>query len=98
MQRTIIHTLARVLDLRRTLTARTAGSGPGTAGACPGSGLTLAASSGVDPDPEAGMATAEYAVGTLAAAAFAGLLLAVMRSGSLQGVLQGLIESALSVG
>ena len=47
---------------------------------------------------EAGMATAEYAIGTLAAAAFAGLLLAIMRSGSLQSVLQGLIESALSTG
>ena len=47
---------------------------------------------------EEGMATAEYAIGTLAAAAFAGLLLAIMRSGSLQSVLQGLIESALSAG
>ncbi|MDU0348112.1 DUF4244 domain-containing protein [Actinomyces sp. MRS3W] len=51
-----------------------------------------------DPGGEAGMATAEYAIGTLAAAAFAGLLLAIMRSGSLTGILQGLIESALSVG
>ena len=51
-----------------------------------------------DDDGEAGMATAEYAIGTLAAAAFAGLLLAIMRSGSLQSVLQGLIESALSAG
>ena len=49
-----------------------------------------------DGDAEAGMATAEYAIGTLAA--FAGLLLAIIRSGSLQGVLQGLIESALSAG
>ena len=47
---------------------------------------------------EEGMATAEYAIGTLAAAAFAGLLLAIIRSGSLQSVLQGLIESALSAG
>ncbi|AYD90510.1 DUF4244 domain-containing protein [Actinomyces sp. 2119] len=47
---------------------------------------------------EEGMATAEYAVGTLAAAAFAGLLLALIRSGSLTGALQALIESALSVG
>ncbi|QKD78934.1 MULTISPECIES: DUF4244 domain-containing protein [Actinomyces] len=53
---------------------------------------------GADPAGEAGMATAEYAIGTLAAAAFAGLLLAIMRSGSLRGVLQSLIESALSVG
>ncbi|MBW3068079.1 DUF4244 domain-containing protein [Actinomyces sp. 432] len=51
-----------------------------------------------DPDGEAGMATAEYAIGTLAAAAFAGLLLAIMRSGSLSGILRGVIESALSVG
>ncbi len=46
---------------------------------------------------EDGMATAEYAIGTLAAAAFAGLLLALMRSGSLSGALQSIIESALSV-
>ena len=52
---------------------------------------------GSDPSGEAGMATAEYAIGTLAAAAFAGLLLAIMRSGSLRGTLQSLIESALSV-
>ncbi|WP_103063765.1 DUF4244 domain-containing protein [Actinomyces qiguomingii] len=51
-----------------------------------------------DSDGEAGMATAEYAIGTLAAAAFAGLLLAIMRSGSLSSVLRGIIESALSVG
>ena len=46
---------------------------------------------------EEGMAPAEYAIGTLAAAAFAGLLLALMRSGSLSGALQSIIESALSV-
>lgn len=46
---------------------------------------------------EEGMATAEYAIGTLAAAAFAGLLLALIRSGSLTGMLQSIIESALSV-
>lgn len=51
-----------------------------------------------DPGGEAGMATAEYAIGTLAAAAFAGLLLAIMRSGSLTSMLQSLIESALSAG
>ena len=44
-----------------------------------------------------GMATAEYAIGTVAAAAFAGLLLAIMRSGSLQGALQSILESALVV-
>ena len=42
-----------------------------------------------------------YALGViavlLAAAAFAGLLLALMRSGSLSGALQSIIEQALSV-
>lgn len=56
------------------------------------------ARSAPDPGGESGMATAEYAIGTLAAAAFAGLLLAIMRSGSLSATLQRLIESALSVG
>lgn len=50
-----------------------------------------------DPDGEAGMATAEYAIGTVAAAAFAGVLLAVLRSGSVKGLVQGLIETALSL-
>ncbi|MBF0696824.1 DUF4244 domain-containing protein [Actinomyces bowdenii] len=50
-----------------------------------------------DRSGEEGMATAEYAIGTLAAAAFAGLLLALIRSGSLTGMLQSIIESALSV-
>ena len=50
-----------------------------------------------DPGGEAGMATAEYAIGTLAAAAFAGLLLAIIRSGSISGLLEGIIGSALSV-
>lgn len=46
---------------------------------------------------EEGMATAEYAIGTLAAAAFAGLLLAIIRSGSLSGMLESILSSALSV-
>lgn len=48
------------------------------------------------PDGEAGMATAEYAIGTLAAAAFAGLLLAIMRGGGPTALLNALISSALS--
>ena len=47
---------------------------------------------------EAGMATAEYAIGTLAAGAFPGPLLATIRPGSFSSVLQGLVESALSGG
>lgn len=46
---------------------------------------------------EEGMATAEYAIGTLAAAAFAGLLLLIMKGGELKDALQSLIESALQV-
>lgn len=45
---------------------------------------------------ESGMSTAEYAVGTLAAVAFAGVLLKVLTSGTVQNALSGLIERALS--
>lgn len=46
---------------------------------------------------EDGMATAEYAIGTLAAAAFAGLLLMIMKGGELKDTLKALIEFALQV-
>lgn len=46
--------------------------------------------------PEAGMATAEYAIATLAAVAFAGLLLVIMRSDEVRGLLLGIIREALS--
>lgn len=45
---------------------------------------------------EAGMATAEYAIVTLAAVAFAGLLLAILRGGEVREMLLGLIREALS--
>ena len=44
---------------------------------------------------EAGMTTAEYAVGTLAACAFAAVLLAVVRSGGVKSALTGIITTAL---
>ena len=44
---------------------------------------------------EAGMTTAEYAVGTIAAVAFAALLLAVVRSGPVKSALTKIIVSAL---
>jgi len=47
--------------------------------------------------PEAGMTTAEYAVGTLAACAFAATLLAVVRSGAIRSALSDLITSALAI-
>jgi len=46
---------------------------------------------------DAGMTTAEYAVGTLAACAFAATLLAVVRSGAIKAALSALITSALSI-
>jgi hypothetical protein len=47
---------------------------------------------------ERGTATAEYAIATLAACAFAGMLLAILRSGEVRGLLFGLVRRALSVG
>ena len=44
---------------------------------------------------EAGMATAEYAVATLAAVGFAGLLFKVVTSSRVQTALTGIIEKAL---
>lgn len=44
---------------------------------------------------DAGMNTAEYAVGTLAAVAFAGVLLKVLTSGSVQAALTAIINRAL---
>lgn len=44
-----------------------------------------------------GSATAEYAVVILAAVAFAGVLVAVMRSGEVQSMLTELVRGALSL-
>jgi hypothetical protein len=44
---------------------------------------------------DAGMSTAEYAVGTLAAVAFAGILLKVLTSGNVQTALTSVIDRAL---
>ncbi len=47
---------------------------------------------------EAGMTTAEYAVGTLAACAFAAVLMAVVRSGPVKSALAKVITAALGTG
>lgn len=47
---------------------------------------------------DAGMTTAEYAVGTLAAVAFAAVLLAVVKSDAVRSALSAIITTALSVG
>jgi len=46
---------------------------------------------------DAGMATAEYAIATIAAVGFAGLLVVVLRSGEVQALLLGIIRGALTV-
>ncbi|MCW2639351.1 MAG: hypothetical protein JWP76_1657 [Dactylosporangium sp.] len=45
---------------------------------------------------DAGMNTAEYAVGTLAAVAFAGLLLKVVTSDTVRAALAAIIQRALN--
>jgi hypothetical protein len=63
------------------------------ASASPGSGsrtvLRLA--------PDAGMATAEYAIATLAAVGFAGLLVAILKSDEVRGLLTGIVRQALTL-
>ncbi|MDO5034851.1 MAG: DUF4244 domain-containing protein [Actinomycetaceae bacterium] len=51
----------------------------------------------IDRRDEGGFVTAEYAVGILAAVAFAGVLLAVLKSGAVRTLLVELIKMALSV-
>lgn len=45
---------------------------------------------------DAGMATAEYAIATLAAVGFAGLLVVILKSEEVRGFLMNIIRSALS--
>ncbi|MGX1792909.1 DUF4244 domain-containing protein [Microbacterium sp. NPDC055312] len=46
---------------------------------------------------ETGAATAEYAITTMAAVAFAGLLVVIMRSDEVRGILTDLVRRALTV-
>ncbi|NVM93509.1 DUF4244 domain-containing protein [Arthrobacter wenxiniae] len=48
------------------------------------------------PGPQAGMATAEYAIATLAAVGFAGLLVVILKSDEVRGFLLNIIRTALS--
>lgn len=47
---------------------------------------------------EEGAATAEYAVATMAAVGFAGLLIVILRSDEVRQILTDLVRSALTVG
>jgi hypothetical protein len=56
----------------------------------------FAAPSAGGPD-DTGAATAEYAIATMAAVAFAGLLVVIMRSDEVRGILTDLVRRALTV-
>jgi hypothetical protein len=47
---------------------------------------------------EEGAATAEYAIATMAAVGFAGLLVAILRSDEVRGMLVDLVQRALAFG
>jgi Flp pilus assembly pilin Flp len=47
---------------------------------------------------ESGAATAEYAIATMAAVGFAGLLVVIMRSDEVRGILTDLVRRALTFG
>lgn len=64
----------------------------GAPGSAPGRGP------GRRPTGDEGMATAEYAMATLAACGFAGLLIAVLRSDEVRQLLLGVVRQGLSLG
>jgi hypothetical protein len=51
----------------------------------------------IDWASDAGAATAEYAIATLAAVGFAGLLVVILRSDEVRGMLTDVVRSALSI-
>lgn len=51
-----------------------------------------------DRESERGLATAEYAIATIAAAGFAGLLMVILRGGDVKAMLTSLVQSALTIG
>ena len=62
------------------------------------SGAGMAGHQGMTRLRDAGMTTAEYAIGTLAACGFAALLVTILRGGVVQGLLLAIIKRALSLG
>lgn len=85
-----------LIRFRPALSARLA-RGPGRSVArWPWGGPDRFTPSGGARQRDAGMSTAEYAVGTIAAAALAAVLYQVVTSGAVSGALQGLVERALN--
>lgn len=60
----------------------------------PGTTTDVAA---LEMDGESGSTTVEYAIGAIATAGFAGLLVAVLKSGGIKGLIQNIIETALAL-
>lgn len=56
----------------------------------------VTSSGGVAARAQAGMTTVEYAVGTMAAAAFAAVLIVIVKSGPVKSALASVITTALS--
>lgn len=50
-----------------------------------------------DDNGERGSTTVEYAIGAIATAGFAGLLVMILKSGGVQGLIQNIIETALAI-
>ena len=49
-------------------------------------------------ESERGLATAEYAIATIAAAGFAGALMVILKGGEVKAMLTSLVQSALTIG
>ncbi|WP_275002008.1 DUF4244 domain-containing protein [Promicromonospora iranensis] len=49
-------------------------------------------------ESEKGLATAEYAIATIAAAGFAGALMVILKGGDVKAMLTSLVQSALTIG
>jgi hypothetical protein len=95
---------ARRSTKQRTITAQPAHARPTGAAWPPANALELYPGSDVRRTgvrrrlgSEAGMATAEYAIATLAAVGFAGLLVFILRSEEVRGFLLNLIRTALAL-
>ncbi|UVJ38840.1 DUF4244 domain-containing protein [Arthrobacter sp. CJ23] len=84
--------LAAILELRPGSSPAQAVEQPGGQGA----GRTVRSRARLT-GSELGMATAEYAIATLAAVGFAGLLVVILRSDEVRGFLLNLIRTALSL-
>jgi Flp pilus assembly pilin Flp len=58
--------------------------------------MTLSTAQFCEDNNEEGAATAEYAIATMAAVGFAGLLVVIMRSDEVRQILTDLVRSALT--